>query len=561
MKRVGFALLILLINLSVSRGQNTLSDTLFTIDQQPYSSAQFLKLYLNNKLLSSNQSPLALDKALDLYIDFHLKVLDAKSNRLDTLKQNRREFNSFRNKLLKPYINPAHITKEKIEQAYERKQEFLSVQHILIKLKNEPTPGDTLKAFKKAIRIRDLLLKGESFPKVARTYSADLSVRSNKGKLGYFTVFQMIYKFESAAYKLKINEISQPVRTRFGYHLIQLLDRTPNPGKIRVAHLVISFPNKSSYRQKLEAKKKIDSLYSLLKQGINFTMLTKKYSTDHKTAPKGGVLPWFGAFEMDSHFEKTAFALPYNGAFSTPIKTPLGWHIIKRIDRKPNPSLQECYQDIISQIRKDGRCNLPEKTFIKSLRKKYKVKENKHLLSNFYSILDYAYADLTEPLITINNIPYSQEEFVKYLGLQSSKEINENFKDYINRIYDNFVNNCILAFHKERLLDNHPEIKELLEETLNGLLVFNITKKKIWIPAQKHPHKLQKFFQHRIAQYQLSHGKDITLDDIRETVMRDYQNTLTNNWLRQLHRKYKITVNRPMVQKLKNNYDLLSPRP
>ena len=90
--------------------------------------------------------------------------------------------------------------------------------------------------------IRDRITGGEDFGLIAKATSDDPSAKTNSGDLGWFTVFRMIYPFETAAYHTAVGGITMPVRTRFGYHLIQILDERPARGEIQVAHIMVMVP-------------------------------------------------------------------------------------------------------------------------------------------------------------------------------------------------------------------------------------------------------------------------------------------------------------------------------
>ncbi|MFA8436540.1 MAG: peptidylprolyl isomerase [Marinifilaceae bacterium] len=550
-----FLLVLFCLSYSLANGRNSRSDTLFTINDQGFSTQKFLNYYKNKRLGENNQPQLSIEEALDIYIHFHLKVLEAKKQGLDTLPQFKKEFRNYSEQILTPYLYPVTISEEKIREAYRRMQYFLKARHILIKVKPNASSRDTLEAYNKAILIRNRLLKGEDFAKLAKQHSADLSVRNNKGNLGYFTVFQMIYPFENSVYALQVDEISQPARTQFGYHIIQLLDKKKNPGKIKVAHLMIAVPRKANSIKRINARKKIDSLYTLLNKGKDFSELVKQHSDDKKSAENGGILPWFGWKEMFPEFENAAFALRKNGDLSEPIATPFGWHIIKRLELKEQGNLEDSREQLIQQIKKSGRCNIPKEKLILELKTKYKFKEDRSLLSNFYSILDYAYADLSVPIFSIADSSYSQVRFAEYLSQQPSKEMNEDFRDYINRIYDNFINNSILAFHKQKLIEREPKIRELLKEYYNGILVFNINDKMVWTPSVTDKIGLTNFFKKHYEKFQKEYGYEVLLESIRGIVVSNYQDTLQKRWLEQLQQNNRIKINQTELKRLQQLYD------
>ena len=113
-------------------------------------------------------------------------------------------------------------------------------------------------AYKKAMSIRERALKGEDFNALAAELSEDPSARDyeeipgvrkaykgNKGELGYFSVFDMVYPFETGAYNTEVGSISMPIRSSFGYHIIKVNSKTPASGYIRAAHIFLAVDPKT----------------------------------------------------------------------------------------------------------------------------------------------------------------------------------------------------------------------------------------------------------------------------------------------------------------------------
>ncbi len=138
----------------------------------------------------------------------------------------------------------------------------MNASHILIKTNPDANPEDTLIAYEKVMKISDRFLTGESFEMIARGTSDDPSVKSNGGSLGYFTVFQMVYPFETGAYNTAVGEISDPVRSDFGYHIIKVTDRIPALGSMEVAHLFIQMPENATLQDSTYVEEKADILIS-----------------------------------------------------------------------------------------------------------------------------------------------------------------------------------------------------------------------------------------------------------------------------------------------------------
>ena len=523
-------------------GQISPVDTLFTINGTAYPSNNFIELYQNNKLLDENNKPLKIKDALDLYLDFHLKATEARSLDYGTIPEVRKEIESYHQLAFESYLYPVTISEQLISETFDRLQYFVKARHILIKVKGRATPHDTLVAYKEAQQVYSQLKSGKKFRKVADHYSDDLSVRKNHGELGYFTALDMDYAFESAAYNTSEPQFSKPVRSPYGYHIIQRTHKIPNPGKVQIKHLMLEFKRKANRES---TKQKADSIYQLLKNGEDFTDLIQKHTDDTNSAPDKGVLPWFGLFETHPKIEKAAFGLKNINDFSKPIETEFGYHIIQLMDKKEYQNLDECRNELILLLSEDERSRITEAELIKNLKKKYQFRENRVLLSNFYSILDYAYAELWEPLFSIDGIDYSQEVFADYLSQQASKDIYENFKEYINRLYLNFSNQSILEFHKAKLVENNPELKSLLQDYENAVLVYFINKNTIWDKSND-SQNLQEYFSQNADKY----GANVELKNVKDMVISDLRKRLEQEWMNKLREKYTVVINESTYRKI-----------
>ncbi|WP_321306691.1 peptidylprolyl isomerase [Marinifilum fragile] len=531
----------------VSYGQYSTTDTLFSIDDTTYPSAPFVELFESNKLRDQHNQPLSLTKALDLYVDFYLKAREAKNLRFDTIPEVIQEIENHHNQVFNPYLYPVKINQNLLKETFERIKYFIKPRHILVKIEGRATPKDTLKAYQEATRIYSLLNQGKKFAKLANQFSDDLSARKNNGEIGYITAFDMDYAFETAAYNTAKGEYSKPVRSPYGYHIIQTIDKIKNPGKVKIRHLMLEFKKKN---EKGKIKAKADSIYQLLQSGADFSELVQKYSDDVSSVKNNGILPWFGLFETHPTIEKSAFELKKKGDFSPLIKTDFGYHIIQLLDKKEYNTLEECEDELIKLLEEDSRSRISESKLIQKLKEKYQFKENKKLLSNFYSILDYAYAELWETLFSIEDRDYSQEKFAEFLSEQASKDIYENFEDYTNRLYVNFSNTCILAYHKNKLVEKHPKLKTLLDEYENGILVYFITKKTIWDNTTD-KEKIKEYYTNNQHKY----DTDADYKTVKDIVLEDYRAWLEEKWSEELRKKYSVKINHSALTNLRTIYN------
>ena len=201
--------------------------------------SEFERVFKKNNNKDTDYSKKAVHEYLQLYINYKLKVREALGSGMDTVQAFVDELAGYRSQLAQPYLVDKDVTESLIKEAYERMKTDIRASHILIKCDQNALPKDTLEAYNKALKIRGEITRGGDFNTIAKKSSEDPSAKENAGDHGYFSAMQMVYPFESAAYATKVSEVSQPVRTRFGYHLIKVTDSRPAQGEVRVGHIMV----------------------------------------------------------------------------------------------------------------------------------------------------------------------------------------------------------------------------------------------------------------------------------------------------------------------------------
>ena len=289
MKKYSLILIIFIATiLQVAYAQTDNDIVLMTIDNKPVTKAEFIRIYNKNNTNNNVIDKKSLEEYLDLFINFKLKVAEAESLGLDTATSFVNELAGYRQQLAKPYLVDKKVDEELMKTAYDRLKYDVKASHILIKIENVLDEKEEAAAYNKALKLRKKILKGSSFESIARKESDDPSAKSNGGSLGYFTGFQMVYPFESAAFNTPVGEISMPVKTRFGYHIIKVFDKRPTVGKVKVAHIMISVKQGSESNEKFDARKRIDAVYAKLLAGEDFAKMAQDFSDDKGSASKGG---------------------------------------------------------------------------------------------------------------------------------------------------------------------------------------------------------------------------------------------------------------------------------
>lgn len=468
------------------------SGVLLTIGDHQVSKDEFEHIYQkNNNNLYSSSDKKSPKEYLDLFINFKLKVVEAETLKMDTSKAFINELAGYRKEIAAPYLTDINFNEQQVKELYRRMKLEVNASHILLRLDKNASAIKQNEVRDRITAIRNEIIAGKPFEDAAYEYSEDPSAQSNKGLLGYFSAFNMVAPFEDAAYQTPVGEISDPVRTDFGYHLIKVNDTRPNKGEIKVAHIMKNVSQNATAEEKTNAKAAIDSIYQLLLNGADFAELAKSESQDRRSAVRGGEMPWFAAGRIVKDFSEPAFALKNNGDISQPIKTPYGYHIIKLLDKRPVPSFEEAQSIIENQIKKDAkRLAAGKKVFIEKLKKEYGYSQNETAMEKM-ATLDIT-DSLTLPamtLFTIDNKEYDEEALLAYIKKNKIKN------GTVLSVYDNWVSEEITKIEDSKLEDKYPEFRYLMNEYHDGILLFNISQEKIWNFAAEDTVGLEKFYE------------------------------------------------------------------
>ncbi len=641
-------------------------EVLMTIGNEKITVKDFTDVYYKNNLKSEVIEKKTVDEYLDLFINFRMKVMEAEAQQLDTSKKFQKELAGYRKQLAKPFMSSDDITDELLQEAYQRKLKDIRASHILIRCDKHALPSDTLKAYNKAMDIRKKALNGEDFGDLAVRYSDDPSAKDmkateqsparkgNRGDLGYFTVFDMVYPFETGAYNTKEGEISMPVRSDFGYHVIKVNSITDAMGTIQAAHIFLQLPFDASVEEEAAMKQKADNIYKELMEqdGKNWNEAVSKYTDDRGTASRGGALSNFTVSRIVPEFIEVCKSLEIN-EIGKPVRTMYGYHIIKLLSKTGVGSFEKESKGLSERIEKDSRSKKSEELVLNQIRKEYSFVANDKNIEAFMvtvdsSILRKAYepaanVNMDATLFTIDGKPTKVSEFVSYIKEKQTPQRYVTPATYAYQLYETFSNEKMLDYADSHLEDKYPEFKAMVQEYRDGILLFDLMDREVWDKAVKDTVGLQQFHARNADKYMWSDRAMATivtvtrpeslpkvkelinngthLDSLRSILMRDsinyayvrkgyyqkgenqyvdqtewkvgtineipstvdqstvivcirelrgpeqktlkeakglvtsdYQVELENNWMEALHKKYPVTIDEKVLEKVRNLY-------
>ena len=497
---------------------------LMTIGDQDITVKEFCDVYYKNNLKSDVIEKKSVDEYLDLFTTFRMKVMEAERLKLDTSARFQKELAGYRKQLAKPFMSSDDITEELLEEAYQRKQKDIRASHILIRCDKKALPSDTLKAYNKAMEVRKKALKGEDFGKLADQYSEDPSARDSKGTnetparpgnhgdLGYFSVFDMVYPFETGAYNTKEGEVSMPVRSDFGYHIIKVQSVTDAMGTIQAAHIFLQLPFNAPEEDVAAMKQKADNIYAQLmdQDGKNWNEMVKQYSDDKGTINNNGMLSQFTVNRIVPEFIEACKSINV-GEIAKPVRTNYGFHIIKLIKTTGVGTFDKERQSLSERVEKDMRSKKSEELVLKQVRKEYKFKQNDKNLEAFLAtvdstILDKAYklskdVKMNDVLFTLQGNPTKVSDLVDYINNNMVKQKYVTPATYAYQLYESFCDETVMNYADSHLEEKYPEFKALVQEYKDGIMLFDLMNLEVWDKAVKDTLGLQEYHARNASKY------------------------------------------------------------
>ncbi|MBO7457778.1 MAG: peptidylprolyl isomerase [Paludibacteraceae bacterium] len=419
-------------------------ETLMTINGKPVSAEEFIYIYEKNNQAGAID-PKSKDEYLDMFINFKLKVAEAEAQGIDTTESFKKELKGYRGQATPKYLQDNEAMDSLIELSWRHISKDRRAAHIAIQCPATADEAAQKEALDKINEARERVTLGkqvmqgkgkkaklvrqpvEAFDVVAREVSSDPNVAETGGELGWITPFRYVYPLEEAVYETPVGEISEVFRTQYGFHIVKVEEERDHR-EVRARHIMKMVPADS-----LDAEKKaeIDGIAKNV-NAENFAEAAQRESDDRGSSMRGGDLGWFGKGMMVKEFEDAAFALK-EGEISAPIRTAYGWHIIYKEGERGVQPLDSMRAQIQRQVLRDERAKEAEKSFIRKTRAEY-------------------------------NLPAEMSDA------------------------------DVKAYADEHLEEKYTELKHLVQEYHDGILLFEVSLREVWDKAAKDTAGLEQFF-------------------------------------------------------------------
>lgn len=478
--------------------------------------SEFMKEFMNSvgdRLAKNPQTPAAekrqaLEEYVELFANFRAKLADAYALGYDTMAALREELSTYRAELAAPYLIDSAALERILHEAYERNHYSLHAAHILLHLAPDASAEDSAKTYNEIMQLRNRIMNGEDFYAVAsevvHKQNPGAPMRPNEGELGYFTAFDMVYPFENAAYGLQVGEVSMPVRTRFGYHLIKLLDKVQMTGKCDMAHIWLRSQDSVLRRNE------IDICYNRLENGEDFSDVALR-SDDRTTRDNGGLMLDASLSHLPPEYVNVAQHMK-DGEYSKPFFTQYGWHIIKLIRHDTLAPFESMVPYYKQKMSRDQRGEDSRKAFVNSCRQRYKVQDltqtpvvqpkGKKLkkgepvkmqanLEELYRIVpieatrnqwkfkDTMVSDV-HPILVVEEHTYTTLDLARYIAKHQRAGRPLKSEYYVNLRYSEFIDSVVMAYADSQLEAEHPDFAAVVDEYRRGLMIFNYNNDMVW---------------------------------------------------------------------------------
>ncbi len=447
-----------------------------------------------------------------------LKILaEAKARGYDTSQVFREEVESYRSILADSYLKDSTLVNNLVKELYSWMKEELRIAHIMYKIPEFAEPQDTLVIYQKLMDIRQKVKNGEDFGSLAKEFSQDTETNASGGDLGWFTPIRFQYPIEKAAYTTAMGAVSMPIRTKNGFHLVKVLGRRPSSGTVLVQQVFKHVPSNASPELVAKVKNQIDSLAHLIQKGALFEDVCKKYSDDIKNRNNGGFLAPFGVGGREElAFEQAAFALK-EGEISAPIRTSIGWHLIKLVKKVSLDDFSKIKSKLKEKVLTDSRGDYIKENVNQKLKKQLNFSEQIAVFQQLSALVDSSLLKkkwkfsgnqdlLKQTLFSIGKQTTALKEFVDFVeDRQTFDRIPANYSPVmlLRKYYQLFINLSLKEYADGHLEENDEEFQQLMYAYRVGLLKSNLLNDLVYEKAISDTLGQRAIYEKSIAKYML----------------------------------------------------------
>jgi len=469
------------------------------------------------RMNAAGDSLKAYEDFLTRYVNFRMKVAEARDLGLASDSSLLAEAASYRNSMARPYMIEQEILAPIMQQLFERTQEVVSTSHILIRVAPNAAPADTLAAYEKASALLDSLANGADFTELARNYSEDPSAQSDSGPgsggfLGFLPAGTLVPEFEDMAYNTAVGEVSPVFRTQFGYHILRVNGREAAVPDIRVAHIMVvpgapDIPDPEAF---------LDSLKARIAAGEDFATLARRYSMHQESAQRGGDLGFQLSRYMENGtppaFKEAAFRLEHVGDVSGVVKTPFGFHIIQLLERRDINNYAAMEEQLKQMASRSPRAFEAQRKYLEDIHLQYGLTVDSSFVLNALAGFDVdtlatilrtkslPSETLRHPVLTLGDSTYSLADFATFAA-RINRPMRETAREQLIDLLNIYISEVTVNYAAETLEQRNEGFRAIMEDFLDGLLLFRIMEDSVWNAASTDSTALLAHYQANASKY------------------------------------------------------------
>lgn len=478
---------------------------LMNINGKDITKSEFEYIYHKNNRQQVDVN--GLEEYMPLFVNYKLKVDAAEKAGIDTTAAFVSELDGYRKELAKPYLTDLATENNLLREAYDNYAKNVEISHILITTGQMPTEEARKEALAKAQEVAAKAQAGEDFAALAQQYSEDPGSQLRGGYLGYIKGGRLIYPFEKVAFAMQPGEISEPVETRFGYHIIKVHNVRPDQGERLCAHIFLMVPRDATPEVEAQIKAQADAIYNDLLAGADFVQMAREKSQDQSNAMRGGELPWVAAGDLVKEIEDAAFSLEV-GQVAAPVRSNYGYHIVKLNDMRGVRSFEEMRPELQQRLSRDERGAMARTVLIDRLKA-----ENNYRIDDVMVETAVALCGAAIDSTALAHLAQQDMVLATYADKQvTSKYIAEslstrrlmpghNPKTIILAEIERKAEGDLLQIETDALADKYPDYRNLINEYRDGMLLFEISNREVWEKASTDVKGLEKFFKKNKKKY------------------------------------------------------------
>lgn len=422
--------------------------TLMTINGKPVSAEEFLYIYEKNNQAGA-VDPKTMDEYLDMFINFKLKVAEAEAQGIDTTESFKKELKGYRAQATPKYLQDEAAMDSLVEMSWQHMAKDRRAAHIAIQCPASADSAAEAEALAKINEARERVTTGKLITEKKKV----------KGKFVEKTSRGPVEAFDAVAREISTDpnvqetggELGWITPFRYVYPLEEAVYNTPVGAISEVFrtqygfHIVLveeernHIEVKASHIMKMVPADSLDAIKRAQIDSIarvvtpeNFAEVARRESEDRGSSTRGGDLGWFGKGMMVKQFEEAAFNMKA-GEISAPVRTQYGWHLLFKEGERGIQPLDSIRPQVQRQVLRDERANEADKSFIRKTRAEY--------------------------------------------GLPAQMSDAD-----------------VKAFADAHLEEKYPELKNLVQEYHDGILLFEVSLREVWDKAAKDTAGLETFF-------------------------------------------------------------------